>query len=305
MSEIYDDRHPMVVRLREIFEDPQPPSTVTQRQFDGAQEDLVALAGKPWSEIGKARGELWAYLDDMCYEPLQPELFNHVFPALLLRWWEGQRSRRGGPEKGGCDLYKAIDDGCVFDKMMEPPRRAAVLDWMGRAYIDGVEAWSGHLDPSRSPDGVHNLHGPLWAFHALGQSVPVLDRIWGPLCDVVTPGRAQWWLVLATGFAFEENGCPAIPPWTPKGGGGGVYVLESSTPIYQHGYLPSNLAVVRAALGPAMVEGQLARATALLTKDSELRWAEQVRQAIQEDYELFELRVALFLDALAEPELGG
>jgi hypothetical protein len=292
----------MAGRLREIFGDPNPPATVTQVQFDGAQKYLHALATKPWSEIGPE--EYWAYLLDLCYQPLQQDLFDYAFPAFLLRWWEGQLNRFGGPESE-CDFYQAVDHGDIFRTMMSDDRRAASFAWMVDAYMEGVDAWSGRLSVEYDPNGPNDLHGPLWSFHALGQSVPILEQIWPALSDVTTAGRAQWWLVLATGLAYKANTCPAIPARTPQKGGGGVYVQESAASIFAHGYLPANLDVVRTHLTPTTVTDQLARSASMLEHEREREWCSLVVTRIEEDPDAFAWRLELFLDYLGRPDLGG
>lgn len=222
--------------MARIFGDPSPPRKITEKQFDDAQADLVATASKPWHQIDQS--DYWHYLLDLCYVELQQDLFDYLFPAFLIKWWEGQLDRRGGPESE-CDFYRAIDHGEVFTKMMGETRRNEVFHWIVDAYMDGVDAWDGHLSVAYVKDGPDNLHGPLWSFNALGQSVPVLSALIERLSEVSTIGRAQWWLVLGSGILWKENECPAIPSWTPVGGGGGVYLTGSAASIFDHGYLPA------------------------------------------------------------------
>ncbi len=202
---------PLVRRLQEIFWHPKPPMKVTQRQFDGADKALHVTAGKRWDEIDPS--DYWHYLLDLCYVELQPDLFDYLFPAFLIRWWEGLLSRRGGPESE-CDFYRAIDKGSVFHKMMSLARREQVYAWMVDAYMEGVENWGGNLSLNYDPKSGDELHSPLAAFHALGQSVPILPEVFERLVSGKSIGVSQWWLVLGIGIAWDENQCYAIPPST-------------------------------------------------------------------------------------------
>lgn len=294
---------PMVRRMAAIFKHPKPPAQVTERQFDGCQEELEAVARTPWHELGD--GSPWYYLMDLAYVDLQEDLFDYLFPGYLILWWEGQLSREGGPE-GETDFYHALDQGGILEKMLDADRRAAVFEWMVDAYLEGVDAWSGQLDVVyRSHGTADDLHGPLWSLHALGQSVPILPAIWPRLAEVSTAGRAQWWLVLATGLAFKENECPFVPKWTPLGGGGGIYALESAASIYGHGYLAPNQQVVRENLSVRFLGSKVEEAGPHLVHEHEREWASAVLAAIQEEPALLERRIARFVELLGKPDLGG
>lgn len=185
-TEFYD--RPMVESLTRIFGDPLPPTMVTERQFDYMDVNLKQVAAKPWHEIGQR--DYRYYLLDLSYVELQQDLFDYLFPALLIRWWEGQLDRTGGPESE-CTLYYAIDQGQVLNKMMDEPRRQLVLNWMANAYIEGVDAWSNQFSlPGQNTKD--NFYAPLWSFNALGQSVPVIRTILQNLANLTTVGRAQW-----------------------------------------------------------------------------------------------------------------
>jgi hypothetical protein len=233
----------MARRIAETFGNPCPPERVTEEQFDGQQQQLAALARKPWSEIAKQ--DVWYYQMDLAYvTPLQQDLFDYLFPAWLLMWREGHLSRMGGPY-GETDFCHAVHHGKVFERMIAPDRRAQVYEWVADAYIEGVDGWGGSLDVNYSATGPDDLHGPLWTFNALGQSMPIHSLFWDRLTTVETAGRAQWWLVFASGIAWKANECPFIPAWTKLGGGGGVYMTESGAGLYDIGYQPENLAFVR------------------------------------------------------------
>jgi hypothetical protein len=302
MGEHFFYERPMVRRLVEIFGDPKPPAKVTEDQFDGFQKELEALARKAWHEI--SREDYWYYLMDLAYVPLQQDLFDYLFPALLIRWWEGQLDRTGGPQ-GETDFYRALYKGEVIYRMMDEDRRRAVLTWIVDAYEEGVDEWSGKLSTVYNPNGPDNLHGPLWSFHALGQSLPVIPQIFPRLASIKTEGRAQWWLVLLTGLAYRTNTCPYIPPWTPVGGGGGVYVLESATAAYDNGYLPQNLELIRSALTVPLLLSMLSTAKERLSGPIKRDWAEAIESRIHENRQQFARRLTLFLEYLGEHDLGG
>lgn len=299
-AEFYE--RPMVVRIKGIFGDPLPPLHVWQKQFDGAQHELIRTAAKPWHEINQS--DYWHYLLDLCYVDLQQDLFDYLFPAFLIRWWEGQLNRLGGPESES-DIYRAIDRGQVLYKMMSETRRQQVLEWIVDAYVEGVDAWSNKLSVTYVSEGPDDLHGPMWSFNALGQSVPVTKAILQQLADISTIGRAQWWLVFATGIAWNEDECPAVPKWTSNHGGGGVYITESAASIFDHGFLPENLEAMMSFLDYDRLMDMLEMSVGLIPSFPFGDWAQMTWEECLVNPQRVATRIANFIILLGQPDLGG
>lgn len=300
VAEFYE--WPMVARIKTIFGDPLPPRHISQKQFDLMQDDLIRTASKGWHEIDQS--DYWHYLLDLCYVDLQQDLFDYLFPAFLIRWWEGQINRLGGPESE-CDFYRAIDHGQVLIKMMSESRRQQVLAWIVDAYIEGVDAWSNNLSVAYSRNGPNDLHGPLWSFNALGQSVPVTQAILQQLADISTIGRAQWWLVFATGIFWNENTCPAVPVWTPDRGGEGIYITESATSIFDHGFLPENLEAMKGFLSYDRLMANIEKCVDLIPPFPHGDWAQMTWEECLSHPEKCATRLANLLHILGLPDLGG
>ena len=275
---------PLVRRLIEIFRQPGPPAVVTERQFDDDQDGLERLARKQWHQV--IPDDYWCYLMDMAYVSLQPQLFEHIFPAFLIAWWEGQLSRLDGPE-AETDFYYALDRGQVLETMLHESRREAVLDWMAEAYLDGVNAWTGPLVLEQTGDPVP----PLNSFHALGMAVPVSARILLGLVRGSGRGIAKWWVVLGAGIAW----------YTAEGD---FVLLESSASIYDHGYRAENRAAIAGVLTVKLLLERLAAAREYLTPAEQTMLAETV-EMLQADPTGTEARLRAFLARLAEPQLGG
>lgn len=298
----YYDR-PMVQRIGDIFGWPDPPTRLPTYQFDGAVEDLHNLARSEWHEMK----DWWAFLMDLTYLEgmiIQRDFFDYCFPALLIRWWEGQVSREGGPHHES-DLYRALDRGQCLWVMMDEMRRQAVLEWMTDAYIQGVDAWSGHLSVAPSSYGPDNFRGPLRGFNALGQSIPILGTIWGQLKEVSTAGRAQWWLVYLTELTLDENQCLALPGATFYAGGIQIFCTDCESGITEHGFLEANLAALRADLSPGFMEAMIPEVRSNLSTAFEVDWINFVARTIAEGRDRFAARVSKYVRRLGMPDFGG
>lgn len=298
IPDFYDQ--PMVGRIKRIFNDPAPPSKVTQAQFLDVDWHLHLIAAREWRHIRSF--DLWTYLHDLCNVPLQQDLFDYLFPVVLIRWWEGQLDQSVGLERE--DFYRALDGGQVLYKMMNESRRGQVLDWMTDAFIQGVDAWSHHLNFDRNVPGPDNLHDHLSSFNALGQSVPIIGRILTSLSEVSTIGRAQWWLVFASGVIWNANECPGVPPWNEQTGGGGIYITASDAGIYAHGFLAENLDALKKFLTLDRLVEVTRQSARLLSSSQHMEWSSLALSECLSDPQRIERRLNRLLLILGQDDFA-
>ncbi len=224
--------------MQRIFGYPHAPRKVTQKPVDGWGEEYQALIKKQWHEI--AREDWWHYLNDLNFvEKLQQELFDFVFPAFLIIWREGLEQRIYQPATES-ELFGAIHNGRIFERMMQPGRREEVEIWIVEAFCSQVETISA-ADIDISYGRNEALHFFLWTFNAIGESVIVLDKILERIGTANTPGRARFWIVVIIELCFDHDTIPGMTPWTPTDGGGGISLFESGTENFDNGFLPRNL----------------------------------------------------------------
>jgi len=291
-----------VKEIRRIFGDPAPPSKVTEKQFDGFDGDLELLARTPWHEI--SCDQWWYYLMDLAYNPLQKDLFDYLFPAFLAIWREGLDLRVEQPASE-CDFYYSIWRGEVFWKMMNEARREAVFAWM-------VEGFRSAVDTIKPEEAIaiegrnDRLHFFPWALNAIGQSLCILPRILDCLLSDLTPGKSRYWLIVASGLAWPENGVPWVKPWNPQGGGGGgIYLLESSAAIYETGFVPENLASYRERFTLGVLEDLLTQFLSLPLEPDEFERIEQCLSRLKTHQGAVQAKFAWYMDQLGRPHLGG
>ncbi len=284
---------PMVEQIAAIFSYPQPPPRVTEVQFDLEQDHLIEMAKSSWDQIE------WfgTYIYDLAYVNLQQNLFDYLFPALLIRW----RDELNGdlPAMAYPCFYSAIRSGKVFTKMMSPSRAELVYQWMADGYLNAVETRRFSVSPNE-----RLLGKPLAWFHALGQSVPITKRLLQELLHVDSLAKAQWWLVLGTGIGWNANQCPFIPSWTPVQGGGGVYLLSSDATT-DHGYLDENADAMEEMLSLETIRDCLYICEDIFPLSPEYTWLRSLQTRLSTDPVLYEVRVHNFLSLIRKPNLGG
>lgn len=292
----------MVTRLIEIFDNPTPPKIVSEEQFDNAQEELIKTAGKAWHEIDQ--DDYWHYLMDLKYVDLQQDLFDHLFPAFLIRWWEGLMSGQGGPDSE-TDFYAAIDGGNIFNQMMSESRRQKVFEWMTDAYLESIDSYSDEAAVEQKAVGSNTIEWSLGAFNAIGQSVPITKSILSKLSNVSNVGRAQWWLAIASGIIWENGLCPHMPGCNPSDNFSGISINYTLASIYDHGYLEENLRAITDFVTSELLLAMLQESAQLLANSPFDEWSMRVMEKASAEPELTASRIDHVFSFYALPELGG
>ncbi len=235
------DSHPLVMRMREIFDDPKPVTVVTQWSWrdmgDPPHLFRVEIASRPWHEVGVSGSKF--YLVDMAYMPLQQDLFDYLFPCVLIYWW---RCTKNALELQAnwvfIPILDAIRRAKVWQTMLTAERRSSLEEWMADAFFDALDTvkeddpWIAEQYPDWAPD-----IDQVKSFHNLGQSVPVTGRILDKLFIVDTREKARWWL----SFGLTLVGNPSLlqdnEPW--------VFDYPFGDRWREGDYLPENLVALR------------------------------------------------------------
>lgn len=285
---------PMVGRIERIFNHPLPPARVTEEQFDNAQHLIERSAGKKWHEISQE--DYWAYLLDLCYVELQPDLFNYLFPSFLVRWWEGLLSAEGGPESECC-FYRAIDYGRPIENMLKPPQVTQVYEWMVDAYLEGLEAWAGRLEEDSAAAENHIFYFSV--FNSLARSVPITELLVTKLKRADSKGKALWWLFYASGLAWDEWKCPFFEEKY-----GGVLLRGDVSSIWDHGWHNVNLMWFREAFDPTMPATIIENGAVHLDSPHHKAWSDAVVRILRDDSELVGMRLEILFEDLKKSDLG-
>ncbi len=300
MDSYYDRK--FVREMQRIFSFPRAPERVTQVPLDGDGAEYKTLIKKQWHQIG--RDDWWNFLNDMCYvDELQQELFDFLFPCFLITWRDGLAARDYAPESES-DLFKAIRKGNILEKMMDPARRELVEAWITDAFCSQVDTLNPEdIESTSKRNDCRDFF--LYMFNAIGQVIPIVGPILKRIGDAKSPGRARYWLVLATGLCYPVDRAPWVAPWTPNEGGGGVYLTESHAALYDFGFMEVNMERYREFLTIERLRSLLEEAAQGDLMEHERGHVLACLHRIDFNHLGVKARLEWYLHSLSLPDLGG
>lgn len=278
-------------RARAIFGEPQPPKTVIQQRGDRGEQVFLRLArtSHEWIDFK----DLSQYQDDFAYGDLQPDLFNYLFPACLMHWHASLMENKAC---GHADFHHGIRKGNVLEKMVQPERRNLIYEFFRDSFLERLDMERGFVyTGSRTP-----AYGWIMRFNSVGLVMPRIDLLWNSWWSLDTPGRAVAALQYCSGLMYFEEDNPVFGAWTKEGGGGGPYLWENDSLIYDAGWKPENLDFLSKTLTVEFVEQHVEKAVARLEGEPEGEKARQLLEDLPERRELVALRVAELPLLLAE-----
>lgn len=260
------------------------PTVVWQRQFDGFDGTLRKLAQCDWDIVQDE--DLRKYLLDLSYQDLQPDLFRHLFPACL-KFWYNTLMRNEGAELGDADFHHALLHGNILSKMLNDHERQRVLDIFIDGFLDRLDKERGfsYERPGRSANAW------IYRFNSIGLVAPIIPKIWRRWWALETPGQAVSAVMYSTGLIYLKGENPIYLPWTRDEGGGGPYLTESDSNVYDHAWLDSNLTFLRSTLTPSYVQERMVAAARVLAEEPEFEMATRIASDAASRLDVVELRI--------------
>lgn len=284
-------------RMRGVLGEAPKPAAVWQKQFDGDDETLQRLARLDWDEIPEQ--DLWAYIHDLTYVELQPDLFRHVFPRCLKFWYE-TLLRNESAERGDADFHRALIVGAIADKMMSPEERKRLFAFFVDGMLDRIDA---ERDFAYERPGAAS-QAWIGRFNALGIVAPVIPEIWTSWWALASCGQAIAAIRYASGLVYLKGENPIYLPWTPAEGGGGPYLTESDASIFDEAWLASNLSFLSGTLTSDYVVERVAAAAAALSGSPEEEMARRVAEDAKARTDVVTLRIDDLVANLARTKLA-
>ncbi len=271
-------------RACNIFGNPHPPKQVWEQQFDHFDDELQRLARTPYKELSFS--DLWYYHHDLAYVELQPDLFAYLFPACLMDW-HLTLMRNEACSHGDSEFHYGIKQGKVLERMLTPQQRQDVYEFFRDSFLERLDAERGFKQSgSKTP-----AYGWLHRFNSLGLVMPHIDLLWSSWWNVETPGQAVAVLQYSSGLIYFAGENPLFDAWTPDRGGGGPYLWENDSGIYDTGWLEPNVDFVRQTLSVEYVLKQAALAAERLATEPEGDLARSISLDAQTNHELLECRI--------------
>lgn len=158
-------------RVRTIFDHPNPPHKVTERQFDDFDDELRKLAQTPYEQIDF--GDLWYYHHDLAYVELQPDLFQYLFPVCLMDW-HLTLMENASCSHGDSEFHYGILQGDVLGKMLTDQQRRDIDMFFRDSFIHRIDSERG----LRMVGSCATAHGWMFRLNSLGMVTSLIAEIW-------------------------------------------------------------------------------------------------------------------------------
>lgn len=286
-------------QARALFGNAGPPREVHEAQFDGFDEKLERLARTPYADIPE--DDLWYYLHDLQFVPLQPDLFAYLFPRCLDFWRDSLLDGRLGCSIGDADLNRALARD-NWRTVATPEQVQGTYDFLRDAMLDRLDRVKdvqqlGTLEPQQR---MHALNW-MYRFLSLGVILPDVAPAWNAWWAMSSPGCATAALAFMWGLATPLTGRywnEAKYFWGPVGGDFWLWDAD----VFDHGWREANVAFVRRLVTVDYLRERAARAAEVAGPD-QAALAHEVQTWLTTEPERVELRLEEWFGRLAEDDL--
>jgi hypothetical protein len=283
-------------RMTAVLGKAHKPLTVWQQQFDGFNETLLIYAKSEWYDVPGS--ELWAYIHDLTYQELQPDLFKHLFPACLKFWYD-TLMRNEDAAVGDADLHHALLHGNILTKMLDETERQRLFEFFADGFLDRVE-----LERDFSCERPKNSSNAwIGRFNSIGLVAPIIPKIWTDWWSMDSPGKAVCAMMYASGLIYWPGENPIYLPWTPAKGGGGPYLTEWDSNEFDNVWLDSNVSFMRSVLTPAYIIERMDAAASTLRSGAGSSLATQIANDARSRGNDIEIRIDALLENLIRRQL--
>jgi hypothetical protein len=291
-------------RMTGVLGEAPKPQTVWERQFDGNDGALAEMAQMDWDRVPD--DYLWYYFLDLAYVDLQPDLFRSLFPACLKYWYD-TLMRNEGASYGDGDFHYALLRGQILEKMLSESERQSLCDFFRDGFLDRIEVERGFIyeqsdDPMISSGKSANAW--IFRFNTIGIVAPVIQQIWESWWALDHPGMAVCAVMYASGLVYWKGENPIYGVWTAEHGGGGPYLTEVDSSIFDRPWRDDNLAFLRKTLSVDYVVQKLDQAARTLSDCPEGTLARQVADDAHGRRDVIQVRIDGLLENLSRVQLA-
>lgn len=251
-------------RVRALFGNagPLPHSVrIWEEQFDQADHLLWDLARSPWESLFEK--SFWAYLLDLKYVQLQPEIFRYLFPACLVRAQRHFMSGCCGFAFGDSDFFRSLLSNNWHSVATEEQIRGT-YEILIDGFLDRIDQQPDlRLEEVgvQSEDEYPSRFGWHLRLNTLGYVLPTIQPLWERWWSSDSVGAARtsvewiWELIW-----IQEDGESEDFPF----GSGGRQMFELDAGIYDVGWTPQSLNYLETAITLDSVQQKLTHAVDVL-----------------------------------------
>lgn len=144
----------------------------------------------------------------------------------------------------------------------------------------------------------------IFRFNTLGIVAPVIEQIWEGWWALDHPGKAVCAVMYASGLVYLKGENPIYGVWTPEHGGGGPYLTEIDSSIFDWAWRDDNLAFLRRTLSADYVMQKLGQAASTLSSCPERTLAQRVADDARTRSDVIEIRIDDLLNNLSRVQLA-
>lgn len=284
-------------RSRHIFGNPSRPLVIKENQFDGFDKELKQIAKKHWKDITEE--DLWYYLHDLAYVDLQPELFKYLFP-VCLNFWYNTLMNNDSADRGDAEFHHSLHRGEILETMVTEKQKKEIYDYFYDGFLERIEKERGFEYIGMNTPA----YAWMYRFNSLGYIGPIIEKIWLSWWEVNTPGKAVSAIMYASGLIYLKGENPIFAEWTPRKGGGGPYLTESDTDIFDTGWLKENIDFLKQILSVKYIQEKVQLAATQLLNEPEADMAQEVANDALRKGDIIRIRIEDLIKNLSRPNLG-
>jgi len=208
--------------------------------------------------------------------------------------------RNEDASRGDSDFHYALMRGQIPEKMLSESKQRSLYDFFRDGFLDRIEAQRGF---AYQPSG-KSANAWIFRFNSLGIVAPVIQQIWEAWWTLDHPGKAVCAVMYASGLVYLKGENPIYGVWTPEYGGGGPYLTEIDSPIFDWTWRTDNLSFLRGTLSVEYVTQKLDQAARTLSDCPEMILARRVADDAKVRKDVIEFRIDDLLENLARVQLS-
>jgi len=252
---------------------PKPPQKITQEPFEADGAHLRRLSSLDPGATASSE-DLYEYVQDILYTPIEPELLRYVLPFCLDEWRKELRGEGHG--YGGMIeyLYPLLAKPEIFETHLLPNQTAAVSEFMRSAILEEIDDQRG-LCYRGARVRPYRWVGALTSYGVLR---PDIGTLWNEWWNLGTVGRAIAFVQYISCLMYSEYENPIFAPWTANEGGGPLSVSEFEGHLYKYRWLQPNLDFLATAVEEVKLADQLRRAVRVLEGQPEYPIASEIAE---------------------------